>query len=73
MMLTGFAYGTDLTQRRTRMRVLGYHSPSARTRSSVSFNGLELELETEKARCEQLKMKIRALIIMYYKRPPIGK
>ena len=30
-------------QRRTRMQVLGYHSTSARTRSSVSFNGLELE------------------------------
>ena len=38
-------YGTDLMQRRTRTRVLGYHSPSARTRSSLSFNGLELELE----------------------------
>ena len=32
-------------QRRTRMRVLVYHSPSARTRLSVSFNGLKLELE----------------------------
>ena len=29
----------------TRTRVLGHHSPSARTRSSVSFNGLELGLE----------------------------
>ena len=44
-----FNYGTDLTQRRTRMQVLGYHSTSARTRSSVSFNGLELGLELERA------------------------
>ena len=36
-------------QRRTRMQVLGYHSTSARTRSSVSFNGLELMLEFERA------------------------
>ena len=34
-------------QRRTRKRVLGYHSPSARTRSSVPFNGLKLGLELE--------------------------
>ena len=27
------------------MRILGYNSPSACTRSSVSFNGLELKLE----------------------------
>ena len=40
-----FRYGTDLMQRRTCTRVLGHHSPSARTPSSVSFNGLELELE----------------------------
>ena len=32
-------------QRRTRMRVLGYHLPSAQTRLRVSFNRLELELE----------------------------
>ena len=43
-------YGTDLTQRRTRMRVLGYHSPNAQTRSSVSFNGLELKLERKLVR-----------------------
>ena len=42
-----YSYGTDLMQRRTRTRVLGYHSPSARTRSSLSFNGLELGLELE--------------------------
>ena len=40
-------YGTDLTQRRTRIRVTGHHSPSARTQSSISFNGLELGLELE--------------------------
>ena len=38
-------YSTDLMQRRTRARVLGHHSRGARTRSSVSFNGLELGLE----------------------------
>ena len=32
-------------QCRTRTRVLGYLSPNAQTRSSVSFNGLELGLE----------------------------
>ena len=32
-------------QRRTRTRVLGYHSPSAQTQSSLSFNGLDLGLE----------------------------
>ena len=42
-------YGTDLTQRRTRMQVLGYYLTSARTQSSVSFNGLELGLELERA------------------------
>ena len=60
-------YGTDLMQRRTRMQVLGYHSTSARTRSSVSFNGLELGLELDK-----LKIIIRALIVIDYKRPAIG-
>ena len=44
-----YEYGTDLMQRRTRMQVLGYNSTSARTRSSVSFNGLELGLELERA------------------------
>ena len=34
-------------QRRTRMRVLGYRLTRARTRSSVSLNGLELRLELE--------------------------
>ena len=42
-----YTYGTDLMQRRTRIRVIGYHSLSARTRSSVSFNGLELGLDLE--------------------------
>ena len=37
-------YGTDLMQRRTHTRVVGYHSPCTRTTSSVSFNGLELGL-----------------------------
>ena len=32
-------------QRRAHMRVVGHRSPCARTRSSVSFNGLELGLE----------------------------
>ena len=40
-----FTYGTDLTQRRTRTRVTGHHLSSARTRSSMSFNGLELGLK----------------------------
>ena len=31
------------------MQVIGYHSTSAQTRSSVSFNGLELGLELERA------------------------
>ena len=43
--LKSVRYGTDLMQRHTRTRVLGHHSPSVRTRSSVSFNGLELGLE----------------------------
>ena len=36
-------YGTDLTQRRTRARVIGYHSLSTRTRSSVPYRVLLLE------------------------------
>ena len=40
-----YVYGTDLTQRRTHTRVVGHRSPCARTRSSVSFSGLELGLE----------------------------
>ena len=35
-------YGTDLTQRRTPSRVLGYHSRATRTRSSICIIGLEL-------------------------------
>ena len=34
-------------QHHTRIQVIGYHSLSARIRSSVSFNGLELGLELE--------------------------
>ena len=41
------SYGTDLMQRRTRTRVIGHHSPSAPTRSSMPFNGLELTLALE--------------------------
>ena len=37
-----FLYGTDLTQRRTPSRVLGYHSRATRTRSSICIIGLEL-------------------------------
>ena len=44
-------------QRRTRTRVLGHHLPSARTQSSVSFNGLELGLELELDR--KLKRAVR--------------
>ena len=40
-----YRYGTDIMQRYIRTRVLGYHSPSARTQSSVSFNGLKLGLK----------------------------
>ena len=43
-------YGTDLMQCRIRIQVIEYHSLSARTRLSVSFNGLELELERKLAR-----------------------
>ena len=32
-------------QCRTRMQITGHHSRSAQTRSSMSFNGLELRLE----------------------------
>ena len=42
--MIGNTYGTDLMQRRTHTRVVGYHSPCTRTTSSVSFNGLELGL-----------------------------
>ena len=46
-------------QRYTRMRVLGHHSPSARTQSSVSFNGLELRFELELKR--KLKRAVRQI------------
>ena len=45
--LTAKAYGTKLMQHCIRTRVLGYHSPSAQTRLSLSFNGLELGLKLE--------------------------
>ena len=45
-------YGTGLMQHCIRIRVTGHHLPSARTRSSMSFNGLELGLELE------LKLKL---------------
>ena len=45
---------TDLTQRRTRTQVTGHHSPSAQTRSSMSFNGHELGLELELERKSQV-------------------
>ena len=56
-------------QRRTRTQVLGHHSPSARTPSSVSFNGLKLGLKLElerklKRAVQQTKMIIRALIVI---------
>ena len=55
--LTYNTYGTDLMQHRTHVRVLGYHSQSARTQSRVSFNGLELGLELELER--KLKRAVR--------------
>ena len=45
--LTDKAYGTNLMQHRTCTGVLGYRSPSAQTRFSLSFNGLKLGLELE--------------------------
>ena len=71
-------YGIDLMQRRIDTRVTGHHSPSTRTRLSLSFNGLELGLELElekKTSSEQLgklKMIIRVLIVMNCKCPVIG-
>ena len=50
----GKAYGTDLTQRRTQIRVTGHYSPSARTRLSMCFNGLELGLELKLERKPQV-------------------
>ena len=45
MKIFAHPYGTDLMQRRTHTGVVEHRSPCARTRSSVSFNGLELGLE----------------------------
>ena len=41
-------------QHRTCTRVLGHHSPSARTQSSVSFSGLELGLKRKLKQAVQL-------------------
>ena len=40
-------YSTGLMQCCTHMRVIGHHSPNARTQLSMSFNGLELGLALE--------------------------
>ena len=40
-------YSTDLMQRRTRMRAIEHHSPSAPTWLSMPFNGLKLRLALE--------------------------
>ena len=37
-----YSYGTDLTQPRAPLRVLGYHSRVPRTPSSICIIGLEL-------------------------------
>ena len=67
-------YGTAQRQRRTRARVLGYHSPSAPTRSSVPFSGLELELERKLERAirqtENNNMGASSIVTDYY-RPPM--
>ena len=55
------------------MQITGHHSPSARIRSSMSFNGLKLELKISSS--EQLgkpKMIIRVFIVINYKHPVIG-
>ena len=66
-------YSTDLTQRRTRTRVLRYHSPSASTRSSVPFNELKLELERKLKRAirqtENNNMGASSIVIDYYRQP----
>ena len=61
-------------QNHTCTRVIGHHSPSVPTQSSMSFNGLELGLLLEfesKPHLAKLKMIIRALIVMNYKHPVI--
>ena len=61
------SYGTDLTQRRTPSRVLGYHSRATRTRSSICIIGLELavvlalERKMVRAVLKILKMILMAL------------
>ena len=57
-------------------RALGHHSLSAQTRSSVSFNGLELRFELELKR--KLERAVRQTkndnkgTYCYYECPPIG-
>ena len=48
-------YGTNLMQHRIYLQVLVYHSPSARTRLSASFSGLELRLKLKR----KLKRAVR--------------
>ena len=68
-----FNYGTDLMQRRTRAQVLGHHSRDARTRLSVSFNGLELAFERKLERAgPQSRTDNKGALLLYYTRPPIG-
>ena len=63
-------------QHHTSMQVIGHHSPSAQTRSSsMSFNGLELKLESKpqvSKQFDKLKMIINTLIVTNYKCPPIS-
>ena len=55
------------------MQITGHHSPSTQTRSSMSFNGLKLELEISSSeQLGKLKMTIRVLIVINYKHPVIG-
>ena len=49
------------------MPAIQYHSPSARTQSSLSFSGLELELERNwSEQFDKLKIIIKALVFIYY-------
>ena len=47
-------YSTDLKQHHTCTRVIGHHSLSAQTQSSMPLNGLELWLELELKRKPQV-------------------
>ena len=58
-------YGTDLTQRRTPSRVLGYHSRATRTRSSICVIGLELAVVLALERkIVRAVLKIKKMILM---------